>query len=108
MIENIRKWHVRSVGVLVGCALFIAGCSKDSCREYSDHTCAELEKASFNVYVYPPNGEREHYVGVSSGLSSCGAMAHGFAADNHFQRSNEWSYICCLKTDTSECAEKHR
>jgi hypothetical protein len=88
------------------------GCSTDSCREYSAYTCSELEKQRYNVYVYPPDDDEfdqaEYFAGEVTGLSACGETAWSFAGQKGFERSADWSYICCLETDESSCAEKHR
>lgn len=83
----------------------LIGC--DECRDYSAHSCSELSKATYNVHFYYPSGRAE-YLGVAEGLSSCGAVAHNFARSKELNQNNDWSYICCLKTSSSECAEKHR
>lgn len=104
---------MRASAVLTAVALSAAavGCSSDSCREYSKYSCAELEEQTYNVLVYPPdNGSdaREYFAGETVGLHACGSVAHGYAETHHFADSSEWSYICCLRTDESACAEKHR
>lgn len=90
----------------------LAACSADPCREYSDYTCAELQTGSYNVYYSEPTrtGEwGETYLGEAQGLDACGAVAYDFAAVRHkLETPADWSYICCLRTDDSECAEKHR
>lgn len=83
-----------------------AGCS-DSCQEYSKYSCAQLEKQTYNVFVYPPSG-REYRAGEAVGLQACGSTAWSYAEDKGFNRSSDWSYICCLETKDSACAEKHR
>ena len=88
-------------------AFWLASCG-DSCREYSAYSCPQLEKATYNAYFYYPESKREEFLGVASGLPRCGAMAHAFASSKNLSRSSGWSYICCLKTESSECAEKHR
>jgi hypothetical protein len=35
-------------------------------------------------------------------------MAHGFAASKNLSGNKDWGYICCMKTEDSECYEKHR
>lgn len=79
---------------------------KDSCKQYSDYTCKQLENSHYNVYFYWPN-DREEYLGQSSSLSQCGDMAINFSYRKEVQNEN-WGYICCLITATSSCAEKHR
>jgi len=80
----------------------------DSCREYSDYTCQQLESSSYNVEVWysPSNwGDSSTYLGRSNSLSGCSRMA--YASANEKNRKVD-DYICCLITDTSSCAEKHR
>ena len=87
--------------------LALNGCG-DECKEYSNYSCKQLEKATYNAYFYFPDGNKEYYLGLAEGLSQCGAMAHSYASSKQFSRDSGWSYICCLKTKDSECAEKHR
>lgn len=84
----------------------LGGCG-DECREYSKYSCKQLENSNYNVYFYYPGG-KEVYLGVSEKLSQCGDMAHGFASNNNLSGNTEWGYICCLKSSSSECEEKHR
>ena len=79
---------------------------RDSCKQYSDYTCKQLENSPYNVYFYWPN-DREEYLGQSSSLSQCGDMAVNFSYSKEVQNEN-WGYICCLITKNSSCAEKHR
>jgi len=83
----------------------VFGCS-DECREYSDYSCREIEKASYNVFFYYPNG-KEEYLGVAQGLSQCGSLAHNFSSSKGLV-GREWTYICCMRAKSSECYEKHR
>jgi len=89
-----------------------AGCSSDSCREYSDYTCSQLERQTYNVYYYDVERnnriEREIYLGQTKGLQSCGSLAYAGADARSAERVDDWSYICCLNTVDSMCAEKHR
>ena len=87
-------------------AISISGCS-DECSSYSKYSCKEIQKATYNTYFYYPNGNGE-YLGVAIGLSQCGALAHNFSASKNLSRNNDWSYICCMKAEGSECLEKHR
>lgn len=87
--------------------LGLSGCG-DECKEYSDYSCKQLEQATYNVYFYFPDGKKEYYLGTTEGLSQCGAVAHNYANSKEPSRDSGWSYICCLKTKDSECAEKHR
>lgn len=72
----------------------LSGCDRD------------LESSSFNVYFYYPDN-REEFLGQVTGLSACGSLAHSRAGELKLSSAN-WGYVCCLKTNTSECAEKHR
>lgn len=65
-----------------------------------------LERSSFNVYFYYPDS-REEFLGQATGLAACGSFAHSKASSLNMSRA-KWSYVCCLKTSSSECAEKHR
>lgn len=89
-----------------------SGCTQDSCKEYSRFTCKQLEGKTYNVYYYDiPHGareQREAYLGAATGLQSCEAMAWSASEDRRDERDGEWSYVCCLETDESTCAEKHR
>ena len=85
----------------------LISCDSDSCREYSDYTCKELENSNYNVYFYFPNDD-EIYLGVSDSLSGCGNAAYNYANSKKLKNSDNWDYICCLKTKDSQCAEKHR
>lgn len=84
----------------------LSGCG-DECREYSDFSCKEIERAPYNVYFYYPSGGEE-YLGQADGLSQCGSLAHGFASSKNLSGNGEWSYICCMRAKGSECYEKHR
>jgi hypothetical protein len=86
--------------------LTLSGCG-DECREYSDFSCKEIEKAPYNVYFYYPSGAEEH-LGQASGLSQCGSVAHNFAWSKNLSNNREWSYICCMHAKGSDCYEKHR
>lgn len=107
-----RTLEMRALIAIVSLVLFGSGCSQDSCKEYSRFTCEELEHLSYNVYYYDMdrNGgtSNELYLGSTIGLSQCGAMAWDAAAKKKKDRSDDWSYVCCLQTNDSACAEKHR
>jgi hypothetical protein len=70
--------------------------------------CGEpnLEHEDFNAYFYFPDG-REEYLGGVRGLSACQSAANARASALNMSAS-DWSYICCRKTSSSECASKHR
>ena len=95
---------------------FLSGCG-DSCTEYSDFNCKQIERADYNVYFYFPELKsnpklslQEEYLGKASGLSMCGSMAHSFAYENvkNLEGRKDWGYICCMIAKGSECYEKHR
>lgn len=92
--------------------LMATSCSQDSCQEYSRFTCKQLEQKPFNVYYYDTDKRdgqsREVYVGQAIGLQQCASAAWDLAGAKAYERVGDWSYICCLQTDSSTCAEKHR
>ena len=92
--------------ILISIALTLASCG-DECSDYSDFSCNEIQKATYNVYFYYPSGSEKH-LGVAEGLSQCGSMAHGFSASENLTGNRDWGYICCMKAKGSECYEKHR
>jgi len=68
-----------------------------------------VETAKYNVYFwFPGNSNQEYYLGVANGLNACGSIAHNYAQSKNLARGDGWSYVCCMKTASSECAEKHR
>ena len=79
----------------------------DSCRQYSDYTCDQLENMPYHVYFYYPNGQ-EYYLGRSESLPMCGARARSQAARTNMSYNTGWDYICCLEAKGSNCLEKHR
>lgn len=98
--------------IILGWLLFFDGCettkqftSADPCRSYSDYTCDQLENSTYNVYFYFPDST-EYYLGQSSSLSSCGSSANNYARSRNIGYG--WSWICCLETSNSSCAEAHR
>lgn len=92
--------------------LAVSGCSADECRKYSDYTCEQLKRQTYNVYYYDvpkeTGEERNLFAGQVVGLEACGLAASSFATHLVDERQGEWSYVCCLQTDGSGCAEKHR
>lgn len=111
MANLLKKSLIVSIGLLCffanpANAGLLDWFKKDSCKAYSDYTCKQLEKSSYNVYFYWPS-DKEEYLGQSYSLSGCGDMASSFASQKDISNSN-WGYICCLMKDGSSCAEKHR
>jgi hypothetical protein len=88
---------LKTIFFLIGIALIFS-----QCTERNPST------ATFNVYFWYPNNSNEQYLGIAKGLDQCGAMASNHANSKNLSRGDGWSYICCLKTSSSECAEKHR
>ena len=90
----------------------VAGCGSDRCREYSAYTCKELEEQTYNVYYYDVSRasglNREILLGEARGLDGCGSLAYAVADARADEREGDWTYICCLQTEQSACAEKHR
>jgi hypothetical protein len=103
-----RKRHQVSgaLGIWFAC-LFVAGCG-DECQEYSKYSCSKLEHATYYVWFRFPDGDKDYNLGLASGLAQCGSIASSYASSKTLTRSSGWSYVCCLKTSDSDCAEKHR
>ena len=106
MLNSGLQHMLRNLSILILTTFTLIGCS-DECREYSDFSCDDIEKASYNVYFYYPS-QSEEYLGVAQGLSQCGNIANDFAYSKELNRNPSWSYICCMKANGSECYEKHR
>ena len=68
---------------------------------------SQYDKVDVNVYFYFPD-DREIFLGETRGASSCGDMAHNYAATNKLSRSSKWSYICCTIEKGSSCYRKIR
>jgi len=81
----------------IGVAVIVSQCSERN-----------PSTATFNVYFWFPNNPDQQYLGESKGLDQCGAIASNYATSNGLGGKDSWTYICCLKTTQSECAEKHR
>ena len=82
-------------GVLL--ALTLAGCWEQ-----------DLERTNFNAYFFYPNNGREGFLGLVKGISACQSAAHSRARSLQMTSSTGYSYICCEKTSSSECATKHK
>jgi hypothetical protein len=101
-----RKLHILKRRVVLMAAIgLLSGCG-DSCRQYSDFTCDEIEAARYNVFFYYPD-QREEYIGEAVTLTSCGSVARGFASSKNMS-SASWGYVCCMIANGSSCYEKHR
>jgi hypothetical protein len=88
---------LKTIFFLIGIALIFSQCTERN-----------PSAATFNVYFWYPNNSNEQYLGTAKGLDQCGDIASSHAISKNLSRSDGWSYICCLKTSSSECAEKHR
>lgn len=88
--SNLSIWlGVLTLGLLVACG-------------------PNIENAQYNVLFWFPDNDKSYPLGVSNGLAECGSIANGFAQSKNLARNDRWSYVCCMKTASSECAEKHR
>ena len=98
--------------LLLCVAVVLPACARDECRSYSRFTCDQLERQRYNVFYYDvPHGEpqqQEVFAGQVVGLKACGMAASSTATLRVDEREGDWSYVCCLQTDESSCAEKHR
>jgi hypothetical protein len=98
--------HSRSVvyvsSILLG--LNLTGC-EDQCSSFSANrfNCKQIADANYNVYFNLPD-DTELSLGQTTGLSNCAARASNYAN----QYSVPKRYFCCMITETSSCAEKHR
>jgi hypothetical protein len=100
MIRSRAAVYLVLAGVLQG----LAGC-EDDCSTYSMNrfNCAQIAKANYNVVFSLPD-DSEVPLGKTSGLSNCARRASDYAKS----RSVPKKYYCCMITETSACAEKHR
>ena len=80
--------------VMLGCSILLLGCDPN------------LDSAKFNAYFYYPSN-RQEFLGQVSGLGACQAAARSKAQALRMEPES-WSYVCCLKTNSSDCAEKHK
>jgi hypothetical protein len=90
-------WRVHARAAILIAAAMLPACEDEN-----------MSSKTFNVFFYYPSTMREEYLGEVRGLSQCGASASARAAALEMNRDAGWSYICCLKTASSSCAEKHR
>lgn len=62
-----------------------------------------MEKAWFNVWFYPPNGDKV-LLGKVEGITQCRALAK--AKGQYLAVGKQkGDYACCLRTETSECEQ---
>lgn len=100
------KHCLAALVLAISASLFVAGCG-DECSRYSEFSCKDIQRATYNSYFYFPN-DREYYLGVANGLDECGSMAYSYAASKNLSGNRDWSYICCMIAKGSDCYEKHR
>lgn len=50
-----------SLGIIA--VLALNGCG-DECKEYSNYSCKQLEKATYNAYFSFPDGNKEYTLGL--------------------------------------------
>lgn len=77
----------------------------DSCRDYSDFNCSQIQEADYNVWFYFSKQGQGYNLGEVNSLTECGIKARSYA---RVKGLNNWSYICCMKAKGSDCYEKHR
>ena len=67
----------------------------------------DLEKATFNTWFQQPSGEKV-LIGQVEGISRCRELARIKAQDLNIEDNHKWGYVCCLRSNTSECAQEHK
>jgi len=93
---------------VIGIGLLLTACVKDdACQKISSsqYSCTELGGSPYNVMFTPKGNDAGYNIGATQGLAACGITAYNHATS---QNLDGWSYYCCLKTGSSDCAEKHR
>ena len=78
----------------------------EPCKVGSNYTCDQLDRAKYNVYFYTPE-DQEKYLGVAINLASARIMSVQYANQLGLKRDAGWQTVFCLKTNNSECEEKH-
>ena len=78
----------------------------ENCKVGSNYTCNQLENSPYNVFFYSPD-KTEKYLGLARNLPTAKIMSVNYANSLNLSRDAGWSTVFCLKTDASECAEKH-
>lgn len=89
---------------------FLFGCGqKDSC----DNNYIPYNIKAFDVFVYNDNTDKEYYAGrintnyvnALSALEDARQLAYDYAKKKYL---NDWDYLCCTVTNTSDCVTKIR
>ncbi len=78
----------------------------EPCKVGTEYTCSELENAQYIVYFYSPDKE-EKYIGLARNLATAKIISVQYANSLNLSRDSGWTTTFCLKTKSSECAEKH-
>ncbi len=111
MRKSGRIFGVAIVVVLIGLTT-ISGCdSYDS--DFIPYGLKGLDVWVYSDLTYDNTTEKEYYGGRveasyfsnSSAISECGDLAYGTANHYHLQ---DWSYVCCTVTSSSDCVTKVR
>lgn len=103
---SARTLNIRIV-LLVAVVLSLAACNTQD-REYYPYAMTGL-----NALVYDNKTGKEYlagsieanYASRNAGTSQCGALASATASANHL---DDWSYVCCTVTSSSNCVTKVR
>jgi len=98
----------RTTGLLLLLVITLLG----ACKGYDSNFIPYALKG-LDVWVYNNETDREFYGGRiearywnrSEALSSCSGQAYAVARERHLQ---DWSYICCTVTSSSDCVTKVR
>ena len=69
---------------------------------------SRYEDLYVHVWFWFPDDEKSYYLGRTKGASSCGAIAHDYAASKNMNLQSNWSYVCCTEEDGSQCYRKIR
>jgi hypothetical protein len=87
------------------CLLLGLTACEDDCSTYSANrfNCRQIENATYRLHFNLPDNT-ELSLGKTTGLSNCAAQASDYAKQHTVPKH----YYCCMITETSACAEKHR
>ena len=93
--------------ILLGIVIILAGCDK------YDNNYIPYGLKGLNVLVYDNKNGKEYYGGMieanylskDKALAECGSRAYALAQQFYLQ---DWSYVCCTVTSSSDCVTKVR
>ena len=98
---------MNSTPAYIATALFLLNLTacEDDCSTYSMNrfNCSQIEHATYGIHFTLPDSTELH-LGNTQGLSTCAAKASNYAKQKNVPRQ----YYCCMITEDSNCAEKHR